>query len=110
MIYIRVILGDLRMLYLLNIVLFVILVVPVLIYLKELYHRPSKNKEPFQEDWTQFSVKYPPALINALFGEGFMKKVGKVDFDGFTCSIFDLINRNYIKLEFFTNNKDHDDY
>ncbi|MDD1774114.1 MAG: DUF2207 domain-containing protein [Methanobacterium sp.] len=38
----------------------------------------------------------PPAVVNAICGPGFSKKIGEPDMDGFKATIMDLINRNYL--------------
>jgi uncharacterized membrane protein len=41
----------------------------------------------------------PPAIVNAICGPGFSKKIGIPDMDGFKATIMDLINRKYLLLK-----------
>ena len=41
----------------------------------------------------------PPALVNAICGPWFSKKIGEPDMDGFKATIMDLIDRKYLLLE-----------
>ncbi|MDD3986026.1 MAG: DUF2207 domain-containing protein [Methanobacterium sp.] len=50
----------------------------------------------------------PPAIVNAICGSGFSKKVGVPDLDGFKATIMDLINRKYFLIH--TINSDNEGY
>ncbi|MEN4005953.1 MAG: DUF2207 domain-containing protein [Methanobacteriaceae archaeon] len=41
----------------------------------------------------------PPAIVNAICGPGFPKKIGIPDMDGFKATIMDLIKRKYLLLK-----------
>ncbi|MDI6643944.1 MAG: DUF2207 domain-containing protein [Methanobacteriaceae archaeon] len=41
----------------------------------------------------------PPAVVNAISGKGFAKRVGEPDMDGFRATMMDLINRKYILIQ-----------
>jgi uncharacterized membrane protein len=41
----------------------------------------------------------PPAIVNAICGPGFSKKIGNPDLDGFKATIMDLIDRKYLLFE-----------
>lgn len=41
----------------------------------------------------------PPAIVNAICGPGFSKKIGEPDMDGFKATIMDLIDRKYLLFD-----------
>jgi uncharacterized membrane protein len=41
----------------------------------------------------------PPAIVNAICGPGFSKRIGEPDMDGFKATIMDLINRKYLLFD-----------
>lgn len=67
--------------------------IPLLIYLE--YSRDPKitYKAEYEHD---LPTNDPPAIVNAICGPGFSKKIGEPDMDGFEATIMDLINRKYL--------------
>ena len=41
----------------------------------------------------------PPAIVNAICGPGFSKRIGEPDMDGFKATIMDLIDRKYLLFD-----------
>jgi uncharacterized membrane protein len=80
----------------LAILMFLVLFIPGIIYLR--YGREPKidYKAEYERD---IPTDDPPAIVNAICGPGFSKKVGVPDMDGFKATIMDLINRKYLLLE-----------
>lgn len=78
------------------ILMFLALFIPLLIYLR--YGREPKieYRAEYERD---IPTNDPPAIVNAICGPGFSKKMGKPDMDGFKATIMDLINRKYLLLE-----------
>jgi uncharacterized membrane protein len=87
----------------LAIIMFLALFVPGIIYL--IYGREPKidYKAEYERD---IPTDDPPAIVNAICGPGFNKKVGVPDMDGFKATIMDLINRKYLLLEKTPSNKE----
>jgi uncharacterized membrane protein len=81
---------------LLAIIMFLALFIPGIIYWR--YGREPKidYKAEYERD---IPTDDPPAIVNAICGPGFSKKVGVPDMDGFKATIMDLINRKYLLLE-----------
>jgi uncharacterized membrane protein len=79
-----------------SILFFLALFVPLIIYLR--YGREPKidYKAEYERD---IPTNDPPAIVNAICGPGFSKKVGEPDMDGFKATIMDLIDRKYLILE-----------
>ena len=77
----------------LAIIMFLALFIPGIIYLR--YGREPKidYKAEYERD---IPTDDPPAIVNAICGPGFSKKVGVPDMDGFKATIMDLINRKYL--------------
>lgn len=70
--------------------------VPVIIYFR--YGREPKID--YQAEYERdIPTDDPPALVNAICGSGFSKKVGEPDMDGFKATIMDLIDRKYLLME-----------
>lgn len=69
--------------------------IPLGIYWK--YGREPKidYKAAYERD---LPTNDPPAIVNAICGSGFSKKIGEPDMDGFKATIMDLINRKYISI------------
>jgi uncharacterized membrane protein len=69
--------------------------VPLIIYL--LYGREPKiqYRAEYERD---IPTDDPPAIVNAICGPGFSKKVGEPDMDGFKATIMDLIDQQYLFL------------
>ncbi|MBI5459997.1 DUF2207 domain-containing protein [Methanobacterium sp.] len=70
--------------------------VPVIIYFR--YGREPKID--YQAEYERdIPTDDPPALVNAICGPGFSKKIGEPDMDGFKATIMDLIDRKYLLME-----------
>lgn len=70
--------------------------VPILIYFR--YGREPKID--YQGEYErELPTDDPPAVVNAISGKGFSKRVGKPDMDGFRATIMDLINRKYLLIQ-----------
>ena len=48
----------------------------------------------------------PPAIVNAICGPGFSKRIGEPDMDGFKATIMDLIDRKYLLFDKGNNVRD----
>ncbi|EKF87020.1 DUF2207 domain-containing protein [Methanobacterium formicicum] len=72
------------------------LFVPLIIYYR--YGREPKidYRAEYERD---IPTDDPPALVNAICGPGFSKKIGEPDMDGFKATIMDLIDRKYLLME-----------
>ncbi len=85
------------MLYsLLAVLMFLAIFIPLIIYFR--YGREPKieYRAEYERD---IPTDDPPAIVNAICGPGFSKKVGVPDMDGFKATIMDLIDRKYLLLE-----------
>ncbi len=72
------------------------LFIPVIIYMK--YGREPKID--YQAEYERdIPTDDPPALVNAICGPGFSKKIGVPDMDGFKATIMDLIDRKHLLME-----------
>jgi len=80
----------------LAILMFLALFIPLLIYLRFGREPKIEYRAEYERD---IPTNDPPAIVNAICGPGFSKKVGKPDMDGFKATIMDLINRKYLLLE-----------
>jgi len=80
----------------LAIIMFLALFIPLLIYLRFGREPKIEYRAEYERD---IPTNDPPAIVNAICGPGFSKKVGKPDMDGFKATIMDLINRKYLLLE-----------
>lgn len=81
---------------LLSVLFFLSLFVPLIIYLR--YGREPKID--YQAEYERdIPTDDPPAIVNAICGPGFSKKIGEPDMDGFKATIMDLINRKYLIME-----------
>ncbi|MBI4813222.1 MAG: DUF2207 domain-containing protein [Methanobacterium sp.] len=70
--------------------------IPVIIYFR--YGREPKID--YQAEYERdIPTDDPPALVNAICGPGFSKKIGEPDMDGFKATIMDLIDRKYLLME-----------
>jgi uncharacterized membrane protein len=70
--------------------------VPVIIY----YRYGREPKIDYQAEYERdIPTDDPPALVNAICGPGFSKKIGEPDMDGFKATIMDLIDRKYLLME-----------
>ena len=70
--------------------------IPVIIYFR--YGREPKID--YQAEYERdIPTDDPPALVNAICGPGFSKKIGEPDMDGFKATIMDLIDRKYLLIE-----------
>lgn len=67
--------------------------VPLIIYLKFGREPKIDYQAEYERD---IPTDDPPAIVNAICGPGFSKKVGVPDMDGFKATIMDLINREYL--------------
>lgn len=80
--------------YILAVLLLLVCFMPLLIYLR--YGRePKIQYNPNYE--VDFPTDDPPAIVNAICS-GLSKKAGEPDINGFTATIMDLIDRNYLFL------------
>lgn len=70
--------------------------VPLIIYLKFGREPKIDYQAEYERD---IPTDDPPAIVNAICGPGFSKKVGVPDMDGFKATIMDLINRKYLLLK-----------
>lgn len=70
--------------------------IPLLIYFR--YGREPKidYRAEYERD---IPTDDPPAIVNAICGPGFSKKIGEPDMDGFKATIMDLIDRKYLLLK-----------
>ena len=80
----------------LAVLMFLALFIPLLIYLRFGREPKIDYKAEYERD---IPTDDPPAIVNAICGPGFSKKVGVPDMDGFKATIMDLINRKYLILE-----------
>lgn len=78
---------------------------PLIIYYR--YGREPKidYKAEYERD---IPTNDPPAVVNAICGPGFSKKIGQPDMDGFKATIMDLINRKYLLFENKSVNEEDD--
>jgi uncharacterized membrane protein len=84
-------------LYSLLAILFILAcLVPLIIYLKFGREPKIDYKAEYERD---IPTDDPPAIVNAICGPGFSKKIGIPDMDGFKATIMDLINRKYLILK-----------
>ena len=71
-------------------------IIPVIIYYK--YGREPKID--YQAEYERdIPTDDPPAVVNAICGSGFGKRIGVPDMDGFRATIMDLINRKYLLIK-----------
>ncbi|NYB52966.1 MAG: DUF2207 domain-containing protein [Methanobacteriaceae archaeon] len=82
--------------YILGTLLLLAVLIPFIIYF--LYGREPKidYRAEYERD---IPTDDPPALVNAICGPGFSKKIGEPDMDGFKATIMDLIHRKYILID-----------
>ncbi|HSQ02053.1 MAG TPA: DUF2207 domain-containing protein [Methanobacterium sp.] len=80
----------------LAILMFLALLIPFVIYFR--YGREPKigYMAEYERD---IPTNDPPAIVNAICGSGFSKKIGTPNMDGFKATIMDLIDRKYLLLE-----------
>lgn len=77
--------------------------IPLFIYL----YYGKEPKIDYNNDYvTDLPTDDPPAIVNALCGGGYPKKVGIPDLDGFKATIMDLIDRNCLILNTVPNPED----
>lgn len=69
---------------------------PLIIYLKFGREPKIDYQAEYERD---IPTDDPPAIVNAICGPGFSKKIGIPDMDGFKATIMDLINRKYLLLK-----------
>ncbi|AXV37711.1 MAG: hypothetical protein CIT01_05620 [Methanobacterium sp. BRmetb2] len=70
--------------------------VPIIIYFR--YGREPKID--YQAEYERdLPTADPPAMVNAISGKGFSKRIGEPDMDGFRATIMDLINRKYLLIQ-----------
>jgi len=85
-----------NMYYLISVLFLLALFIPLFIYFR--YGREPKID--YQAEYERdIPTDDPPAIVNAICGPGFSKKVGEPDMDGFKATIMDLINRKYLTME-----------
>ena len=80
----------------LAVLMFLALFIPFFIYLRFGREPKIDYKAEYERD---IPTDDPPAIVNAICGPGFSKKVGVPDMDGFKATIMDLINRKYFILQ-----------
>lgn len=81
---------------LLAIIMLLACFIPLLIYLR--YGREPKID--YQAEYERdIPTDDPPAIVNAICGPGFSKKIGEPDMDGFKATIMDLIDKKYLLLK-----------
>ena len=80
----------------LAVLMILLLFVPAIIYWK--YGREPKI-DYHAEYERDIPTNDPPALVNAICGPGFSKKIGEPDMDGFKATIMDLIDRKHLIME-----------
>jgi uncharacterized membrane protein len=80
----------------LAIIMLLICLIPVLIYI--IFGREPKidYKAEYERD---IPTKDPPAMVNAISGPGFSKKVGEPDLDGYKATIMDLVDRKFLIMK-----------
>ncbi|MDO9045587.1 MAG: DUF2207 domain-containing protein [Methanobacteriaceae archaeon] len=79
----------------LSVILILACFIPCIIYWK--YGREPKIN--YQAEYERdIPSNDPPAIVNAICGPGFSKKVGEADMDGFKATIMDLIDRKYFSI------------
>lgn len=82
--------------YLISVLFFLALFVPLFVY----YRYGREPKIDYQAEYERdIPTDDPPAIVNAICGPGFSKKIGEPDMDGFKATIMDLINRKYLTME-----------
>ena len=82
--------------YIVSVLFFLALFIPFLIYFR--YGREPKIE--YQAEYERdIPTDDPPAIVNAICGPGFSKKIGEPDMDGFKATIMDLIDRKYLTME-----------
>jgi len=79
--------------YILSILMVISIIIPVLVYFKYGREPKSTYQGIYQRELPSDD---PPAVVNALSGQGFSKKIGNPNMDGFQATIMDLINRGYL--------------
>ncbi len=67
--------------------------IPVILYFK--YGREPKSTYHGEYE-RELPTNDPPAVVNAISGQGFTKIIGTPNMDGFQATIMDLINRGYL--------------
>jgi uncharacterized membrane protein len=70
--------------------------VPLIIYFRHGREPKIEYRAEYERD---IPTDDPPAIVNAICGPGFSKKVGEPDMDGFKATIMDLIDRKYLILK-----------
>lgn len=80
----------------LSILMILAIFIPGIIYFR--YGREPKID--YQAEYERdIPTDDPPALVNAICGPGFSKKIGEPDMDGFKATIMDLIDSKYLLME-----------
>ncbi len=87
----------------LAVLMFLALFIPFFIYLRFGREPKIDYRAEYERD---IPTDDPPAIVNAICGPGFSKKVGVPDMDGFKATIMDLINRKYFILQNQPSDKD----
>lgn len=87
----------------LAVLMFLALFIPFFIYLRFGREPKIDYRAEYERD---IPTDDPPAIVNAICGPGFSKKVGVPDMDGFKATIMDLINRKYFILQNHPSDKD----
>lgn len=89
---------------LLTVLMLLACLVPLIIYF--IYGREPKI-DYMAEYERDIPTNDPPAIVNAICGPGFSKKIGEPDMDGFKATVMDLIDRKY--LFFYSDQSDRED-
>lgn len=89
---------------LLTVLMLLLCLIPLIIYY--IYGREPKieYRAEYERD---IPTDDPPAVVNAICGPGFSKKIGEPDMDGFKATIMDLIDRKY--LIFYSDQSNQED-
>ncbi|MCE5213791.1 MAG: DUF2207 domain-containing protein [Methanobacterium sp.] len=70
--------------------------IPLIIYVR--YGREPRID--YQAEYERdIPTEDPPAIVNAICGPGFSKKIGEPDLDGFKATIMDLIDRKFLIIK-----------
>ena len=82
--------------YILSVLMLLSIFIPIILYFK--YGREPKINYMAEYE-RDLPTDDPPAVVNAISGKGFAKRIGEPDMDGFRATMMDLINRKYILIQ-----------
>lgn len=86
--------------YVLTVLMFFTCLIPFLIYYRFVREPKIDYRAEYERD---IPTDDPSAVVNAICGPGFSKKIGEPDMDGFKATIMDLIDGKYLLF----NKQDH---